>query len=102
MTPAGGFDQSELCSAESEPAKLERTCERRASRAMLRIVVVSDPSRIVEHGEEANDDRIALSRPLREVESDRCDVPPVILAVKDRVERRRSRPDEREDPFEVE
>jgi len=89
VTPAGGFHQSELCSAESEAAELERMHERRASCAVLRIVVVSDPSRIVEQREEANDDRIALSRPLCEVESDRCDVPPVILAVKARAERRR-------------
>jgi len=89
VAPASGFDQSELCSAESEAAELKRMHERRASCAVLRIVVVSDPSRIVEQREEANDYWIALERALREVESDRCDMPPVILAVKDRVERGR-------------
>jgi len=48
--------------------------ERRASCA---VVVVSDPSRIVEQREEANDYRIDWTC-AREVEFDRCDMPPVI------------------------
>ena len=69
---------------------------------MLRVVVIADALRIVEHSEKNDDDRVTALRPRGEVEADRRHMTPVLLAVEHRAERGRRRAHEREHRFKVE
>jgi len=81
VTFAGRLDERELFGADAEAAELERTCESGAPRAVRWIVIVADPLSVVQDGEKNDGDHVAVGRPQSEVEADRGDVTPVILAV---------------------
>jgi len=86
---AGRFHERELPNAETEPAEIERTRQSRATRAVGWILVIANPLRIVQHGEKDDDDRVTAGRPRGEVEADRRNMSPVLLAVEHRHERGR-------------
>ena len=52
------------------------------------IAVIADALGVVEDREQNDDGTVGVGRPRGEVETDRSDMPPVILAVEDRRQRR--------------
>jgi hypothetical protein len=89
VVSAGRLEERELLDRYAELCEADRACESRATGSVLRVVVIADALRIVEHREQDDDDRVAILRPRGKVEADRRHMTPVLLAVEHRPERRR-------------